>query len=209
MGDFVIPILTSSTQLDQYIWAASKALIHVLWHIIHPISHPQHSWKSGRASTRRWHVLPTKSPLSYIAFDMTKNIDDGVSESHFPTSYINYSIPSMSGTIWSRGSCHLLLRHCIRSKLNIGDRTSDSYFPNINTLYLTIQEYLMYCIERWQYVVLLSIISWPLCSYLLHITPSLDLINTNLCIVHEITFPRLSTKLGYMILIDAPTHHCT
>ena len=100
MGDFVIPILTS-TQLDQYIWAASKALINVLWHIIHPILHPQHSWKSGRASIRRWYGLPTKSPLSYIAFDMTKNIDDGVSESYFPTSYINYSIPPMVLKVWN------------------------------------------------------------------------------------------------------------
>ena len=146
MGDFVIPILTS-------------------------ISHPQHSWKSGMASTRRWHGLPTKSPLSYIAFDMTKNIDDVVSEYYFPTSYINYSIPWRSGTIWSRGPCHLLLlKHCIRSKLNIGDQTSKSYFPNINTLHITIQENLIYCKGvYWKVAICCPPLNYPLAFVLLSI----------------------------------------
>ena len=32
---------------------------------------------------------------------MTNNIDDVVSESYFPTSYINYSIPSMVLKVWN------------------------------------------------------------------------------------------------------------
>ena len=78
MGEFVIPILTSSTQLYQGICVAFGALVTILWHIIHSISHPQHSWKSGRTSAQRWHGLPTKSPLIHIAFDLTRNIHDGM-----------------------------------------------------------------------------------------------------------------------------------
>ena len=40
------------------------------------------------------------------------------------------------------------------------------------------------CMGRWQHVIFLPVISWTSCSYLLHITPSLGSLNTDLCIVH-------------------------
>ena len=148
---------------------------------------------------------------------MTKNIDDGVLESYFPTSYINYSIPSMawrSGTIWSRGSCHLLLlKHCIRSKLNINDQTSKQCFPILNTLHITIQRYLMDC--KGVYGKVATCYLPP--SYLLDFLLLSIAYNTILRLIKywpmnsasQITFSRLYTKLGYVILIDAPTQHHT
>ena len=101
IGVFVLPTLTSFTQLDQGIWVASLAWIHVLWHIVHSILHPKHSWKSGRPSTKRWHGLLTKSPLSYVAFDLIGNIHDGMLESCFPILYTHYSTPSMVLKVWN------------------------------------------------------------------------------------------------------------
>ena len=138
IGVFVLPTLTSFTQLDQGIWITWVAWIHVLWHVVYYILHPKHFWKSGRASTKRWHSLPTKSPLLYIAFDLIRNIHDGMSESrflHLIHIIVHPQWSWRSGTIWSRRWCHLpLLKHCIRSKLNINDRSSEKCFPISNTL---------------------------------------------------------------------------
>ena len=52
IGVFVLPTLTSFTQLDQGIWVTWVARINVVLHIVHSILHPKHFWKSGRASKK-------------------------------------------------------------------------------------------------------------------------------------------------------------
>ena len=146
---FVLPTLTSFTQLYQGIWVAWHNWIHVLWHIVHFILHPKQFWKSGRSSTKRWHGLPTKSPLLYIALIWLGIYMIGWQNLVF-LPFIHIIVHPQwfwkSGIIWSRRWCQLpLLKHCIRSKLNINDWTSEKCFPISNTLYITIQKCLMDC----------------------------------------------------------------
>ena len=101
IGVFVLPTLTSFTQLYQGIWVAWDNWIHVLWHIVHSILHPKHFWKSGRSSTKRWHGLPTKSPLLHIAFDLIRNIHNRMLESCFPTFDTHNSTSSMVLKVWN------------------------------------------------------------------------------------------------------------
>ena len=116
MGDCVPPTLSSSTQLDEGICVTIMALINISQYLIHTIIHPLHYWRSGRASTMRWCGLPTKSPLSVLAFDLSSKLHNKPSylpmlhssQAPKPLEDLYDILPSM---YWSNYPNHCIYHH--------------------------------------------------------------------------------------------------
>ena len=160
MGDFVPHTLSSSPKLDEGICVTIMAYINVSQYIIHTIQSPLHYWRSARASTMRWYGLPTKPPLSVLAFGMSSKLYDKLASLYLI--YVTLTSPGSwrSRTIISSRWYHqLLLNHCISpsfwSKENLNDQTSVSSFPTSNTLHTFPPGHLMAnkgVYGGWQYI---------------------------------------------------------
>ena len=126
MGDFVPSTLSSSTQLDEGVCVTIRAWINVLQYLIHTITCPLHYWRSARASTMRWYGLPTKAPLSVLAFDLSSKPHDKLASIYLIHVILTPQGSWRSRTMISSRWYHLLpLNHCISpsfwSKENLND----------------------------------------------------------------------------------------
>ena len=123
VGDFVLPILPSSTQLYQRIHITIRSGIHISKYLIHAILHLIHYLPSGRASAMRLYGLHMKSPCSVLAFHPNGKL--WVWPHNYVSPHVIHIILPLqkswrSRTIISRMWYHLLFPiHCITVPRNV------------------------------------------------------------------------------------------